>query len=167
MRRSRKTPVLIVNFWERDAIRQQQLPCRSLLHSAAELKRVRKPCPSTSASKVAQRQVMLMCCNTVAISSNSCWTPSQHLGLPKEPASNIPHASHQAAVGVKRKLCRGAGGRCCAASARLSSFTVVWLLHAGESRRAEEQTPLRYRRHVDGSLPLPSGLNCRKREGDG
>lgn len=116
-RRSRKTPVLIVNFWERDAIRQQQLPCRSLLHSSAERKRVREPCPSTSASKVAQRQVMLMCCNTVAISPNSCWTPSQHLGPPKEPASNIPHASHQAAVGVKRKLCRGAGGRCCAASA--------------------------------------------------
>lgn len=91
--------------------------CRSLLHSSAERKRVREPCPSTSASKVAQRQVMLMCCNTVAISPNSCWTPSQHLGPPKEPASNIPHASHQAAVGVKRKLCRGAGGRCCAASA--------------------------------------------------
>lgn len=70
-RRSRKTPVLIVNFWERDAIRQQQLPCRSLLHSSAERKRVREPCPSTSASKVAQRQVMLMCCNTVAISPNS------------------------------------------------------------------------------------------------
>ena len=45
---------------------------------------------------MAQQQVLLMCCYTVAIRTSSPWTLSQHLGFCEEPASNIPPAaSHQ------------------------------------------------------------------------
>lgn len=115
--RSRKTLVFIVNFWKRAAI--QQLPCRVLLHSREKRERERSRdaqyCPSTPVSKMAQYQVMLMCYNTVAIRTSSPWTLSQHLGLPEEPASYIPPASHQAVCGWEAEaVYRGAGGRCCA-----------------------------------------------------
>uniref|UniRef100_A0A8P4GNW9 C2H2-type domain-containing protein n=1 Tax=Dicentrarchus labrax TaxID=13489 RepID=A0A8P4GNW9_DICLA len=54
-------------------------------------------------SKMAQQRVMLMCYNAGAIRTRGPWTLPQHLGLPEEPASNIPPASHLAAAAHRRK----------------------------------------------------------------
>lgn len=131
-------PVLIVNFWERDAIRQQQLPCRSLLHSSAERKRVREPCPSTSASKVAQRQVMLMCCNTVAISPAAGRSPNTWV-LQKSPPQTfrmhpirLPWVSSgnsaEALGGGAAQLLHGSPPSLCGCS-MLEKVGVLWSKH--------------------------------------
>ncbi|KAL7408029.1 hypothetical protein ABVT39_017114 [Epinephelus coioides] len=56
---------------------------------------------------MAQQRVMLMCYNSVEIRTSGPWTLSRHLGLPEEPASNIPPASHQAAAAGAQRRKRG------------------------------------------------------------
>lgn len=100
---SRKTLVFIVNLWKIVAIKQ--LPCIFSCRQRERERAEREPsrAASTTVSKMAQQRLMLMCYNAVVIRTSGPWTLSRHLGLPEEPASNIPPASHQAAAADRRK----------------------------------------------------------------